>query len=296
MTGASGFIGGHLVARLLELGVEVHAVSRAPRSEPQVVWHRVELAEIDLVRRLIAHVSPDVVYHLASRVTGSRDRSEVVPTLEGNLLTAVGVLLGATESGCRRVVLVGSMEEPAAGSGVPSSPYAAAKLAATTYASLFHNLYALSVVNLRLFMVYGPGQEDTTKLVPYAITSLLAGAAPELSSGQRPVDWVYIGDVVDALLASASATAGDDAVPIDIGSGALVTIREIVEHIARRIGGQVAPRFGILPDRVGDRVTAANVERARACLSWQPTTSLVDGLDTTIAWYTARSMEAESTR
>jgi UDP-glucose 4-epimerase len=296
VTGATGFLGTHLCNRLLESGAEVHAVSRSDRAEPDLTWHRADVTDIEAVRRLVGTVSPDVIYHLASRVTGSRDVSEVVPTLRANFESTVGVLLGAAECECRRIVLAGSMEEPEPGSGVPGSPYAAAKMAASAYARLFHSTYGLSIVNLRVFMVYGPGQLDLTKLVPYTITSLLSGTAPLLGSGDRPVDWVYVDDVVDGILAAAAAPGGDDGASIDIGSGAFVTIRGMVEKIADRIASDAEPRFGSRPDRPGESVVAANLARARDVLGWAPQTPLTKGLDATVAWYGARAAEGDNTQ
>ena len=172
---------------------------------------------------------------------------------------------------------------------MPGSPYAAAKAAATLYAQMFHAVYALSVVNLRLFMVYGPGQADATKLVPYVVNSLLADVSPQLSSGSRLVDWVYVGDVVEALIAAASATSGDDGSPIDIGSGSLVSIREIVQQIAGRVDRRPELQFGAVQDRKHEAVVAAELERARAHLGWSPTTTLAEGLDATVAWYAGQA-------
>jgi nucleoside-diphosphate-sugar epimerase len=288
VTGASGFVGGRLLPRLLAEGFDVHAVSRAPRRDDRVRWHEADLADPDATRRLILDASPDVVYHLASRVTGSREPQEVLPTLEANLASAVGVLLGALEHGSRRVVLTGSMEE-VGGGAAPGSPYAAAKLAASGYARMFHAVYGLSVVNLRVFMVYGPDQPDTSKLVPYTITSLLGGKAPELGAGTRPVDWVYVDDVVDALVAAASSRLGDDGAPIDIGSGELRTIRELVEEIARRIESTERPRFGARGDRSHEATFAADLAPARRLLGWEPRTPLAAGLDATIESYASRA-------
>jgi UDP-glucose 4-epimerase len=288
VTGASGFLGSHLVRHLLVDGVDVHAVSRCPPTDTGVAWHRADVCNPEEARRLIGETTPDVIYHLASHVTGSRERSEVMPTLEGNLVSTVGVLLAASEHGSRRVVVTGSMEELGAGAG-PGSPYAAAKLAASGYARMFHTAYGLSVVNLRVFMVYGPAQTDLRRLVPYTITSLLGGTAPELGSGTRPVDWVYVGDVVDALRLAASTRAGDDGAPIDIGSGALVTIRELVEEIRRRVGSRVRPVFGARSDRANEAAQPADLSLARRSLRWEPRTTLGEGLDETIAWYARRS-------
>jgi nucleoside-diphosphate-sugar epimerase len=196
----------------------------------------------------------------------------------------VNVLVAAVESGCERVVLTGSLEEPDAGEPVPTSPYAAAKLGATAYGHMVHAVYGLPVVTARLFMVYGPGQQDRTKLVPYVVTSLLRGDSPRLSSGVRPVDWLFVDDAVDGLLAAARTpeSAGRED---DIGTGELVTVREVVEGIAAAVGTQVEPEFGAVQDRRLERVRAADVESTESLIGWRAKTPLADGLRATVEWY-----------
>ncbi|MGH9112848.1 MAG: NAD-dependent epimerase/dehydratase family protein [Acidimicrobiales bacterium] len=286
VTGAAGFIGAALCRRLLADGADVHGVSRTPRDSDHLRWLPVDLADPGPARRVVDDVGPDVVFHLASHVSGDRSLEAVGPTLRDNLLTTVNLLTAATESGRPLVVLAGSMEAwgPGDPDPVPNSPYAAAKAAATAYARMFGALYDLPVVSLRLAMVYGPGQLDTTKLVPYVTTSLLRAEPPRLTSGARGVDWVYIDDAVDAFMAAATSAQAAGST-IDVGSGELVTIRALVEQIAALVGGDVQPIFGALGDRPLERQRVADVAAARELLGWAPTTPLGAGLARTVAWY-----------
>lgn len=291
VTGASGFIGRRLAAVLVDRGAEVHGVSRHPGDDPAVQWWTTDLGDADSATAVVHGVRPDVVLHLASHVTGDRSLAAVGPTLRGNLLSTVH-LLGAAASlpDPPLVVLAGSMEEPGGDTAgtVPGSPYAAAKVAATGYGRLFHALYDLPVVSLRVFMVYGPGRQDEAKLVPYVIRSLLAGEAPALSSGARAVDWVYVDDVVAAFLAAATADPVHDGLfeqSIDVGTGVLTTIRAVAERLAAEVGDGPGPRFGAVPDRLLEREPRADPAPARALLGWSPATTLDEGLARTVAWF-----------
>jgi UDP-glucose 4-epimerase len=287
VTGASGFIGSRLSERLLEAGAIVHAASRTERTSADIRWWTGDVSDPEAARALVDDVKPDLIFHLSSHVSGSRDLSAVIPTLRANLLSTVNLLLAAAELGCSRFVLAGSLEEPDTEEPAPVSPYAAAKFAGGAYARMFHRLHGVPVVLLRIFMVYGPGQRDETKLVPYVITSLLRGEAPGLSNGTRPVDWVYVDDVVQALLASTSA---DSALgeTIDVGSGRLTPVREVVDEIVRLIRPSVGPRFGAVPERPNERIRVADAERSRTLLEWAPRTSLEQGLAATVDWYASR--------
>jgi UDP-glucose 4-epimerase len=287
VTGASGFIGGRLCQRLVADGEEVHAISRRPQEDDSVRWWQADLGDADEVATTFGQVRPDVVYHLAGFVSGSREVDAVLPSLRDNLVSAVNVLVAAAPIGCS-VVLAGSQEEPEPGleEPVPASPYAAAKLAVGSFARMLHALHRLQVVNLRIFMVYGPGQHDRTKLVPYVVTSLLRSERPKLSTGTRPVDWVYVDDVVDAFVAAPSRKDLAGAT-VDVGTGQLVTIREIVERIVETVGTGVEPEFGALPERPLEIVRVADVERTKDILGWQPRTTLTEGLRSTVDWYRA---------
>jgi UDP-glucose 4-epimerase len=289
VTGASGFIGSHLCARLSAAGGEVHVSSR--QQEPMAlcpgqVWHQTDLEAPAAVAGLMGQVRPDVVFHLASRVAGSRDRSLVLPTFHANLASAVYLLDAAAEQGVRRFLQVGSLEEPEPGEPIatPSSPYAAAKWGASAYARMYHRLYGFPVVLARLFMVYGPGQRDLTKLVPYLVTSLLADREVKVSSGRRPVDWIYVEDVVEGLVLAATADGVDGRV-VDLGSGQLVPVRTVVERLFELLAPGEIPPLGTLADRAMEQVRVARVEDTRERLGWAPSTPLDVGLERTVEWY-----------
>jgi UDP-glucose 4-epimerase len=285
VTGATGFIGSQLAARLAKLGAEVHAVSRqGANPDPPWIWHTVDLSEPAAATRLIKEVRPRAVFHLASAVTGARAVALVGTTMAGNLIGAVNLLTAvAAEAPETKVVLAGSVEEPR-GDGTPSSPYAVAKWAATGYARMFHKLYGVAVTVLRVAMVYGPAQPDAKKLVPYVIQTLLRGEDPELASGTRLVDWVYVEDVVDAFLRAAETEAAAGQV-LDIGSGVQVSIRDTIELLATLVGGSARPRFGAIADRPLDAAQVSDPTAAGEVLGWHPTTTLREGLRRTIAWY-----------
>ena len=286
VTGASGFLGAELLNSLAAAGARVEAVSRQARvsTHPGVRWWRTDLTQAAEVERLFKVTEPELVFHLASLVTGRRDLELVGPTFQANLATTVNLLVGATAHRCRRVVLAGSMEEPDVAAGEsPGSPYAVAKGAASLYARFFRALYATPVVSARIFMVYGPGQRDTQKVVPYSILSALRGEAARLSSGARPVDWIYVGDVVEGLLRLAAAPDLEGET-LDLGSGELVTVREVVERIANALDAP-PPEIGALPDRPLEPTRRARLERTAARTGWRPRVALDEGLHRTIVWY-----------
>lgn len=290
VTGGGGFIGTRLTRRLARSGAEVHAVGRRKPAQVDAdatTW-ACDLSRHDDVRELMAEVRPRIVFHLAGAVTGSREIEQVRPTFESNLAGTVNLLVEATKLSCERIVITGSMEEPRPNDPdpLPPSPYAAAKWASTVYSRMFHALYGAPIVVLRVFMTYGPGQGDGTKLIPYVARRFLDGIRPELSSGRRAVDWVYVDDVVDAHVRAADAGGAVGQV-LDVGSGTQVTIRDVVERIARITETGVEPAFGALPDRPLEGAPVANVDDTFEVLGWRPLTDLDAGLRATVEWLRA---------
>ncbi len=288
VTGAGGFIGVHLCRALVDRGAEVHGLSRRAQggSGGDVRWWRGDLVHVSDIRNLIATIKPDIIFHLASHVAGSRDLRLVWPTFESNLVSTVNLLTIASEIGCQRIILAGSLEEPESDRGetVPCSPYAAAKGASSSYARMFHALYQTPVVMARLFMVYGPGQQDVSKLIPYVTLSLLSKQSPKLGRGERQIDWIYVDDVVAGLIAAAR-TPNIEGSTIDVGSGTLVSIRAIAQQLSDRIDPEIELLWGACPDRPMEQTRVANISRTYHTMGWKPKTSLAIGLEHTVNWY-----------
>jgi UDP-glucose 4-epimerase len=287
VTGASGFLGSHLCRHLRESGAEVFGVSRS--SEPQESfcnhWRRADMGDLASVEEVFRAAQPEVIYHLSGHGVGSPDLENVLPTFRNDLLTTVNALTVAARKGVRRFIMAASLEEPQPGAAdpIPSSPYAAAKWASGSYARMFHRLYSTPIVIMRPMMAYGPGQR-AHKLIPYVTRALLQGQAPKLSSGNRGADWVYVDDVMDGMLAAAEKP-DIEGCALDLGSGELVSIRDLVLQLVEIVGTKVMPEFGALPDRPMEKVRVANSAGTYEKLGWRPQTSLRGGLERTVEWY-----------
>jgi UDP-glucose 4-epimerase len=288
ITGASGFIGSNLIDFLRPLGAEVHGVSRFERApSPGIArWWRADTADLGEVRRLFVEVRPEYVFDLASHVAGGRDIELVPEMLRANLVGAVNLLVVATESAVRRIVLAGSNEEPDASEGrpIPAYPYAAAKWAASAYARMCHALYGTPAVITRLAMVYGPHQRDLKKLVPHVVVSLLRGESPQLSSGVRAADWTFGADCAEGL-ALAATVPGAEGKTVDLGTGKLTTVRDIALELAAILGNGIELKFGAIADRPREQHHCADLEKAFEILGWRPRTPLDEGLRITVDWF-----------
>lgn len=290
ITGAAGFIGSLLRRRLIAAGAIVHAVSRRPQPSEGAAgrWWELDVRTPGALDELVRTVEPEVLFHLAGETSAARELELVQRTFAANVAATVNVLTSvAASSPSTRVVTAGSLEEPPIGSGATaSSPYALSKATATAYGLLFHELYRTRVVNLRVFMTYGPGQSAVQKFVPYVTLALLKGEPAVVSSGRRLVDWIYVDDAVSAFLAAGVAETTADGRSFDVGSGRLVSIGAVAEEIAAIVGrGEV--RIGERTDRPREQEPIADPEPAASVLGWRAATPLSEGLRQTVEWYRA---------
>jgi UDP-glucose 4-epimerase len=284
VTGASGFIGQHLCRALLNDAREVHGLSRSKPaiSDARLCWHEVDLTDLEATQKAMSSIHADLVFHLCSYAQGDRDFALVLPTFRNELLASVNVLTSVTENKVERLIMIRSLEEPSPGE-VPASPYAAAKAASRAYAMMFHRLYALPVVMVRIFMAYGPGQ-SAKKIIPHVINCMLRDEPLKIASPQRKVDWVYVDDVIRGLRAAA-ITPGLEGKSIDIGSGEFLEISDVAQRIQRLIKSHSVVEFGKLPEGSVEQVRCADTRGARVLLGWSPSVSFDSGLAKTVEYY-----------
>ncbi len=288
VTGATGFIGIHLCNALISNGCHVTAVSRNSKSDihrESYTHYPVDLIDPGKVSKLIQETKPDFVFHLAGLPVGNRSIEFIPSTFDSNLVTTLNLLTSMTEQQQGKLIIAGSLEEPAGNSSeIPSSPYAMSKWAASRYAKMFAALYNTPVVHLRVFMVYGPGKQDEKKLVPYVINRLINNVPPELTSGSREIDWIYVADVVEGMLMAALSNEAEGQT-IDIGSGNLITTRELVEQVKRMMNSETELLFGSREDRKMEQVRQADIRETFNRIHWKPRFSLEKGLSLTIDYF-----------
>jgi UDP-glucose 4-epimerase len=294
VTGATGFLGGHVLRQLRATGASVVAVvDRNRSSRHDIPAQGVETLHFDRPDQLAAMVRsarPDCVIHLHAVVTTERNAAAVQRTLEANLLPSLDLMAACGEMGVKRLILMGSGEEfgPVTGPfdeytiADPPSPYGASKAAVTGYAKMFHNAFGLPVVVLRPSVVYGPCQAPRM-LVPQVMHALRAGREIAVTEGRQTRDFIYVEDVARGILAALTAQ-GIDGRSYNLASGEVVTVKDClsrIEHISGRSG---LIHYGAIPYKSGEIFSYEPVaERSYDALHWRPYVTLDEGLAKTWA-------------
>ena len=292
VTGGAGFIGSHLVDALRARGDEVHAVDDLSTGSRENLASAATLHELDIrdeaLEQLARRVRPEVVFHLAAQADVGTSVERPTFDAEVNVVGTVRVLEAARAAGARVVfassggALYGECERPAVEDDEPQplSPYAASKLAGEQYLATWNRLHGAAHVTCRLANVYGPRQLPTLEggVVAIFLDRMRKGEDTEIfGDGNRTRDFVYVGDVVAALLAAAVSPVGGI---YNVGSGVATTIRELHQLCTETAGVAHEPRFA--PERPGD-VGHSVIDPARAAreLQWRAETTLAAGLANT---------------
>jgi UDP-glucose 4-epimerase len=285
VVGARGFLGHPLTNRLAAAGAKVCAVCRNPPTEraENILWWRGDVADANCVKDVFSSFHPTIVFHLTSDSQGGRSLSLIPTSLRNDVVATINVLHGAASADAKveRFVMAASLEEPAGAEPTPASPYAAAKWATSGYGRMFRQHYGLDVRIVRPMMTFGPGQKEW-KFVPSTILSLLKNQRANIGSGSRLVDWVYVDDVVEGLMAAACVQ--DLSAVADLGSGVLVSVTDVAREIGRQLGREHLLQIGE-GARGEEIIRVGDVDKARRLLGFTATTPLPEGVARTIDFY-----------
>jgi UDP-glucose 4-epimerase len=302
VTGGAGFIGSHIVARLLHLGERVRILddfSSGKWSNLEGFRDDVEVIEGDLrdpgaLARAVQGC--DVVYQQAALRSVPRSIDDPRANNDVNVTGILNLLIAAKEAGVRRVVYASSSsvygDDPTLPkvedqTPRPISPYAATKIMGEYYCRIYSQLYGLETVSLRYFNVFGPRQDPESRyaaVVPRFITAALAGEPLEVhGDGLQSRDFTYIDNVVSAnLLAGDAPGASGEA--LNIACGTRFSLLDTVAAIEKGLGHPVKREH--IESRAGDvKHTLADIGKARRLLGYEPEVAFDDGMARTVAWF-----------
>lgn len=292
VTGGAGFLGTALANRLVRDGHSVHVLDDLSNSTPDNLHESVQFTQgdvddIPLLWSLLRNI--DCVYHLAARVSVAQSVMHPRDYNRVNVGGAVSLMEAMRDTGVRRVVFTSSgaiygrlAKHPVHEDDTPKpvSPYAVSKWAAEQYIHTIGALWEIETVALRIFNAYGPGQSlpvSHPPVVPRFLQQVLTGGSVVIfGDGQQTRDFVYVTDVVEALVSAAHAKSVNRQI-INIGSGTELTIDEVVDQI-EAVTGKRAHRLYNSDKVSGVPRLVADISRAQTLLGFRPLVSLSTGL------------------
>jgi len=304
VTGGAGFIGSHLTEDLVAKGCRVTVLdnfSSGRRTNLNRVADDIDLIEGDIrdlqaVER--AAQGCEVIFHLAAVVSVPQTVAQPLDSAMVNGQGTLHVLEAARSAGSGSVVLASSSAVYGDDPGLPKrenmipkppSPYAVQKITGEYYARVYHELYGIDTASLRFFNVFGPRQDPSSPysgVISIFMSKAVARTGPIIyGDGTQSRDFVYVSDVVRALI-GAAATKAAAGRSINVGTGTSIDINRLWRTIAGMAGLSIVPRYD--PPRAGDIIASvAAVDTAESLLGFKAEVSLEDGLERTFRWYGA---------
>jgi UDP-glucuronate 4-epimerase len=314
VTGAAGFIGSHVIERLLADGCEVWGVDNfdpfydraikesnleSARADARFDFREGDLRDREFIEGLIAGARPEAVVHLAAKAGVRPSIAEPEAYYDINVMGTVRLLDAMRRSDVGALVFASSSsvygaksdDRPFSENDVadrPISPYAATKRAGELLCHAYHRLHGLSCYSLRFFTVYGPRQRPD--LAIHKFTRALANGDPisVYGDGGALRDYTYVDDTVDGVCRTLYNVCDRSAGPVNqvlnLGAGRMVSVNELVELLAGTMG--VEPNIERAPAQPGDVPrTWADISRAREVIGYEPKVSIKEGLSRFVAWY-----------
>lgn len=307
VTGGGGFIGSHLVGRLLEQGYDVRVLdSFATGRRQNLAGWDVELVEGDIQsyeRVSTASRKCEFVFHQAALPSVPRSIQDPLMTNAVNITGTLNVLLAARDHGVRRVIYASSSSIYGANEALPKvetlqpapiSPYAVSKLAAEGYCQAFSRVYGVECVALRYFNIFGPRQDPTSQysaVVPRFIEAALTGQSPTVfGDGEQSRDFTFVENVVEANLLAAEARQAAGEV-FNVACGQRTTLNEMLSHLEDLLDIEIQREYRTA--RAGDVPhSMADISKARELLGYEPHVNFREGLRRTIAAVMSRDTRA----
>ncbi len=301
VTGATGFIGSHLVKRLLKEDAEVYVLIRRDSNQFRIqdtigslIVLYGDLKDYESVRFCIKNSRPEIIFHLATFRNVGRDLKLIDAMIDTNIKGTLNLLKAVVdeEIAIECFVNTGTCEEYGDGfvpfredqREIPVSPYSASKVAVTYFCQMVNKTMGLPIVTVRPFLTYGPYQ-DTDMFIPSIIYHCLEGKDFPMTEGDQTREFNYVSDIVEAYLLAATCPNAIGEI-INIGNGVEYRIKDVAEKIVKMIGNPIRLLMGTLPKRPGETLHFfCSNEKAKKLLGWSPRVSLDEGLKKTIGWY-----------
>ena len=299
VTGGAGFIGSHIVERLLADNQQVRVADDLSSGLRGNVPQDVEVVEGDIADPAVATRAVggcDFDIHQAAIPSVPRSVKNPVASHHANVDGTLCILVAARDAGIKRVVFAGSSSVYGESAVLPKredmrpaplSPYALHKLIGEQYCQMFTRLYGLETVTTRYFNVFGPRQQPGSPysgVISLFIEALAAGKAPTVhGDGRQTRDFTYVADVVTGVLQAchAQGVAGE---VINVAAGGRISLLELIRTLQSILKTDVEPLFG--PPREGDvRDSQADIAKARKMLGFSPTVPFDEGLRATVKWF-----------
>jgi len=292
VTGATGFIGRHLINALLKEGANVSIICRKNTELDQNVnAYTGDLTNLDFVHKVVKEILPQKIFHLAALVNPSRNMDLLEEILKVNFYGTVNLLTSLKKIDYDSFVF-SSTAEVYGDNDIPFqenmplkplSPYSLSKSSAEMFCNMLSKSYGYPIKTLRLSLAYGPGQK-ADRFIPQLVTTLLKNKQFMMTKGEQKRDFIYVEDVIKALIKT-SLNRKAKGETINICSGKQYPIKEIANKVSDMLHAKNLIKKNLIYRTNEQWEYCGDITKAKKILNWEPSTDIDNGLKKTIKWY-----------
>lgn len=300
VTGGSGFVGSHLVDTLVDMADKVIVIDKVRpeknRKNPKAKYIKMNVQDSDVLD-VFEEFEPDVVFHLAAHLHDRESVEMPVGNAMDNVIGFLHVCEANRKTSKAKIIFTSSCAVYGAQKQVmmsesmipmPLTPYGISKLVGEHYLQFYHNMYGIPYVAVRPGNIYGPRQDSSAESGVIGIFSsrLLSGKPATINNdGETTRDYVYVSDIVDALLRAAESEFVGS---VNLGTGVQTSTQEVFEKVKTAVGGAAVPDRNEQQQDALKHI-ALDITLAHEMLGWEPQVMFDDGVKKTVEWYRENS-------
>ena len=303
VTGASGFVGSHLVNRLISKYAKVITLSeKILKSSTKTINEIGSVENFERLNDILRRYKVNTIFHLAAQPIVEIGQDNPIKTFEVNIKGTWNILECARENNIQKVIIASTVHVYGDNPKVPfkeeyypqpSRPYETSKACADLLAQSFADTYDLPVEILRFVNIYGPGDFNFSRLIPKVIKSVLKDERPEVWDVGSIRDFLYIDDAINAYLMTAEKRLENKKRLriFNFGTGEQIKIYDLALKIIQKMGKEIKVKIQQQPEERSNEIKKqyVSIAKAKRELGWYPKVTLDNGLSKTIAWYQENS-------
>lgn len=298
ITGANGFIGSHILERMIEYNAELSIILR----ESSDLWriedylgsvnvYYADIRDLDDVSNCIRKIKPEIIFHMAAYGVDAR-KNNIYEAIDTNIIGTVNLLHAIGKIGCEKFVNTGTSMQYGNKEGfideesnyTPNNIYGSTKAASTILAHQIANEMDIDITTIIPFGVFGE-KEGSHKFFPQVILSVLNNKEVKLTPCMQQRDYCYVENIVDGFIMAAETGKTRNMI-LNIGSGVTLPLKYYVELIIKEMNMEAKVNYGALEYRKNDLWNPkVNIDRIKKVLGWYPKISLEEGIKMTVGWY-----------
>ena len=293
--GGTGFIGSHVAKRAVKSNLNVSVVSLHIPSEKNKIegvnYIRADIGDLSQLKKNLTNHDFEYIINLSGYISHDKFLDGGKEIIKSHFFGLQNILQTINWSKLKHFIQIGSSDEYGGKKSPqieslresPISSYSYAKVASTHFLQMLAKTENFPVTILRLFLVYGPGQ-DSERFLPQVIEGCFSGNDFATSKGEQLRDFCYIDDITDGILKAMRNNQSNGEV-INLASGKPISVRSIIEHVKNYIG-KGSPNFGSIPYRIGENMSLyADITKAKMTIGWEPKTTIAIGIEKTVDHY-----------